>query len=260
MEKIGTITSLVRYPVKSMAGEAIDTGFLGFPGLFGDRVYSFIHEGAKPGFPWFTIRELEELVRYKAHFRNPELMRAPLDMQAALSRGVGLTMLYPQENAFDVEVELPDGERLSILAPELKLHLEVVAETKLALRFSERSLSDCRPVSIFSNGTASALAAEIGVPIDKRRFRANLYVDWDSAEPYFENTLIGRILQIGERARVMVTERDPRCKVITIDPDTGDETPSILRHITKTHEGKAGVYGAVLLEGLVHAGDPIQLL
>lgn len=260
MQKVGTITSVVRYPVKSMAGEAIDTGFLGFAGLFGDRVYSFVQEGAKPGFPWLTIRELEDLVLFKPRFRNPEAMQAPLDAHAALGRGMGLTTLYPTEDAFDVEIEMPDGAKHAIRAPQLKAHLEDATEKKISLRFSERSLSDSRPVSIFANATVAALEAETGMKLDKRRFRANFYVDWDSVEPFFEIGLVGRVLQLGERARVMLTERDPRCKVITIDPDTADESPKILRHITSVHKGMAGVYGAVLLEGVVRAGDPILLV
>ncbi len=57
-----------------------------------------------------------------------------------------------------------------------------------------------------------------------------------------------------------VLERDPRCKMITLDPDTGEADPAILRHVARTRDGKAGVYAAVLVEGLVRQGDPIWLV
>jgi hypothetical protein len=48
--------------------------------------------------------------------------------------------------------------------------------------------------------------------------------------------------------------------MISIDPDTLEENPEILRYVAKNHDGTAGVYAAVLVEGLVRPGDEIVLL
>ena len=133
-----------------------------------------------------------------------------------------------------------------------------IAGYAVTLRFSERSLYDCRPVSLFGNASARGLGDELAMPIDRRRFRANLYADWAEDRPYRENELVGRTLQIGERLRLAVLERDPRCKMITIDPETSQTEQRILRHVKKAHDGMAGVYAAVLVEGVVHQGDPIH--
>jgi MOSC domain-containing protein YiiM len=58
----------------------------------------------------------------------------------------------------------------------------------------------------------------------------------------------------------MVLERDPRCKMISLDPDTAEHNPEVLRHVAQSHNNFAGVYCAVLVEGLVKKGDPIQLV
>ena len=55
-------------------------------------------------------------------------------------------------------------------------------------------------------------------------------------------------------------ERDPRCKMITLDPDTAEQSPELIRTVTRAHDGMAGVYGAVLVEGTACAGDAVQLL
>jgi len=104
------------------------------------------------------------------------------------------------------------------------------------------------------------LEQETGLELDKRRFRANFYVDWDSEPGFYENGLVNRRLQIGDRLEIMVRELDPRCKSITIDPDTAETQPRILKHIARKHDGFAGVYAAVLNEGTVGAGDEIYLL
>jgi MOSC domain-containing protein YiiM len=48
--------------------------------------------------------------------------------------------------------------------------------------------------------------------------------------------------------------------MITLDPDTAEKTPAILKTVAQAHEGMAGVYGAVLVEGIVRKGDPVELL
>ena len=41
----------------------------------------------------------------------------------------------------------------------------------------------------------------------------------------------------------------------------GDGAQSlVLGQVTKAHEGKAGIYGATLVEGVVRVGDEIELL
>ena len=48
--------------------------------------------------------------------------------------------------------------------------------------------------------------------------------------------------------------------MITLDPDTAAPNLEVLRNIARGHEGTPGVYGAVLAEGLIRSGDPVQLL
>jgi hypothetical protein len=48
--------------------------------------------------------------------------------------------------------------------------------------------------------------------------------------------------------------------MITLDPETAEAKPEVLRAVAQGHGGTAGLYGAVLTEGVVHAGDEINLL
>ena len=92
------------------------------------------------------------------------------------------------------------------------------------------------------------------------RFRANVYVDLTSSEGFGEDKFVGRSLRIGSKVTIAVLQRDARCMMITLDPDTAEKTPAILKAVAKAHEGMAGVYGAVLVEGMLHKGDPVELL
>ena len=105
------------------------------------------------------------------------------------------------------------------------------------------------------------LESELGNPIDKRRFRANIYFDFATdREGFAEDSLVGRRLRIGSGAIVMVLERDPRCKMISLDPDTGEHNAEVFRKVAQAHGNYAGVYCAALVEGLLKKGDSIELL
>jgi len=104
------------------------------------------------------------------------------------------------------------------------------------------------------------IGGEVGFALDKRRFRANIYADLTPMAGFAENEFIGCKLQIGTKAVIAVTDRDPRCKMITLDPNTAEAKPELLRTVRDSHEGKAGLYGAVLVEGTVRPGDEIRLL
>jgi hypothetical protein len=161
-----------------------------------------------------------------------------------------------------VDIETPSGEVLAIDDPALivKLCEGLDRIRALSLVRSDRSFSDCRPVSVFSIQTARQIGDEVGLALDKRRFRANIYADLTPMNSFAENAFVDRRLQIGTKAVIAVTDRDPRCKMITLDPKTAQAEPKVLRTVRDNHEGKAGLYGAVLVEGTVRPGDEIRLL
>src|SRR5207237_3592296 len=99
----------------------------------------------------------------------------------------------------------------------------------LTLLRSERAMTDCRPISLFSLQTAQQLGEEVGFVVDKRRFRANVYLDLGTAEGFFENALIGHKIRIGSKIIISALERDPRCQMITLDPDRTTPNPRALR-------------------------------
>jgi uncharacterized protein YcbX len=260
MEQLGALQTICRYPVKSMAGEEIEEAFIGYSGMMGDRVYAFVRADGPKGFPWHTGREQEDLLLFRPRFRRTEAVTLPIDVEASFGLAPGVNPVFPPHNAFEVDVATPDGRTLPVQSAELAAELERRSGDAVMLRFSERSLYDCRPISVFGNASVRGLGDELGMPIDRRRFRANFYADWTEDRPYRENELVGRTLQLGERLRIAIVERDPRCKMITIDPETSQTEPRILRHVTTAHGGMAGVYAAVLVEGVVRKGDPIYLI
>jgi uncharacterized protein len=260
MSLIGKVDSLWRYPVKSMRGEELDEAFAGYSGIYGDRLFAFRSSASPTGFPYLTAREQRRLLQYRPRFRHPDKAARPINLIEAESKGANPLLADLAELVVDVET--PDGKTLAINDPALikMLRANIDQKHQVTLMQSQRAMTDCRPVSVFSLQSARQLAEETGTPVDKRRFRANVYVDLTSTNGFAENELVGRSVKIGPKVVVTILERDARCMVITLDPDTGEQTPAILKKVAQAHDGMAGVYGAVLVEGMLHKGDPVEVL
>jgi uncharacterized protein YcbX len=260
MSVIGKVDSLWRYPVKSMRGEELDEAYVSYSGIYGDRVFAFRSSANHKGFPYFTAREQRRLLQYRPRFRYPDKAARPINLVEAESRDANPLLANLAELVVDVET--PDGKTLAIDDPALieMLRANVDQKHQVTLMQSQRSMTDCRPVSLFSLQSAQQLTEETGTPVDKRRFRANIFVDLTSTKGFTENELVGKSVRIGPKAVVAILERDPRCVIITLDPDTGEQAPVIMKKVAEAHDGMAGVYGAVLLEGLIHKGDSIELI
>jgi uncharacterized protein YcbX len=260
MSVVGKVESLWRYPVKSMRGEELNEAFVGYSGVYGDRLFAFKSSASPAGFPYFTAREQRQMLRYRPQFRHPDKAARPVNLTEAEGNGAG--PLFADISELVVDVETPSGKTFAIDDPTLMELLRPDTDEKhqLTLMRSQRAMTDCRPLSIFSLQSAQRLGEETGMPIDKRRFRANVYLDLASDRGFDENEFVGRSLKIGSKAVVRILERDPRCMMITLDPDTGEKAPAVLKKVAQAHDGMAGVYGAVLVEGMLHKGDSVEVL
>ena len=262
MSTIGTVESLWRYPVKSMRGAELGELFASYAGVYGDRLFAFESSAGRKGFPFFTGREQRQMIRYRPRFRNPNKAARPVDLADAENLPPGVNPLSAHPTELMIDVETPDGETIAIDDPALIDHLRTNIDKKhqLTLRRSDKAMTDCRPISIFAVQSAKNLGEETGVTVDKRRFRANVYLDLTFSDGFAEDAFVGRSVRIGPKVVVSVLERDPRCMMITLDPDTAEKSPAILKKVAQAHSGMAGVYGAVLVEGIMRKGDPVELL
>ena len=219
---MATVKEIWRYPVKSMAGERLESCLVTEHGLEGDRRYALIDGSPNRAGKFFNIKQHAALMTYRAR----------------LAGG-------------NVQVVAPDG---ASLLPDQGMvrKFEAESERPLVLRELPGGNFDDSQVLIVNLASVQAFALEAGVPLDYRRFRANLYVD--ELEPEEELRWLGRVIRAG-KAELEVTSRCERCKVITMDPDTTEATPDILRVLVDLHDERMGMYCRVVMPGTVSVGD-----
>lgn len=235
MNTVGKILQLARYPVKSMRGESLSGAALTLQGIPEDRRYAFVQAASRTDFPWLTARQLPELLCYKP---------------AVQVEGSGEIV---------VTVTTPQGEKWAVDSDELRRELEARSGQRLFLLRNGRGSYDAAPISIISRQTVARIAEESETEENPWRFRPNLLIDLQDGVPFEELNWVGRILRVGDAARVAIIKVDKRCVIITLDPETGEASPGILRCVTHQHENCAGVYGTVLTAGEVRVGDRLWL-
>jgi len=261
MTTVGTVESLWRYPVKSMRGEELPALFMGFSGMYGDRCAAFRSSTARKGFPYLNANVQASMLTYQPRFRS-DCSSQPPNLAEAMSIEPGVTPANADAEEMSLEVVTPSGDVLSVDDPALieRLGEGLRDAPQLKLVRSDRALTDCRPVSLISLSTIRQIESELDIPLDPRRFRANVYFNLMTGGGFAEDEFVGCRLRIGASATVMVLERDPRCRLLSLDPDTGHHNPAVFRHVVQAHENLAGVYCAVLVEGVLRKGDSIELL
>src|SRR5215470_9911916 len=125
MTTIGTVESLWRYPVKSMAGEPMTEMFMGFSGVYGDRCYAFKNSAARKGFPYLGATAQEQMLRYRPRFRYHEKAAKPPNLAEAMSIAPGVNPANPEPDDLAIDVITPSGAILRVDDPTL---LEMLVE------------------------------------------------------------------------------------------------------------------------------------
>jgi MOSC domain-containing protein len=236
---IATVAGLSLYPVKSMSGTPVQEAHVGLDGILGDRLYSFVRaeQAAKSSFPWMTARESARMLLYRPRFTKVPTQEDPEP---------------------PVEVTTPDGDLCKAGDPRLTEEISRNTGYSLFLLKSARGIFDCQHVSVFSLASLRALATEAGCSIDPGQFRANIYIEPASERAYEEEGWTSYLLQIGAEVILAVTQRDARCMMVNINPETGAQDPRVLKTIAQRHQGQVGIYSNVVRPGTIRVGDAIR--
>ncbi len=235
MQSVGVIRIVARYPVKSMRGEAYASLPLTLQGFEEDRRFAFVQAESRSSFPWLTAREVQELLLWQTSVEKPG------------TPDVAVT------------VTTPAGERWPVASSELRLAIEKRFGKPVFLLRDYRGSFDVAHVSLISAQTVQRIAEESQTDANPWRFRPNLLVYLEGGAAFDELKWVGRVLRLGDKARIAVTEVDERCVMITLDPATSESAPQVLKCVVQQHNKCAGVYATVLTPGEVCTGDGINL-
>ena len=235
---LGHIEAIYRYPVKSMAGERLETASLGWHGLEGDRRFALQRIDDHGGFPFLTASRLPDLVRFSPLRRDRSLDDLPS------------------------HVRTPDGVELPIFSDDLAADVTRRHGSPVKMMHIRHGVFDDAPVSVIASETIGEIARLAGRSLDIRRFRPNVVVRLQRPAPWQEDDWLGGVLLFGDAdagPSVAVTMRDVRCSMVNLDPDSAAPAPEVLKAIVKANQNCAGIYATVVRTGRLAVGQTVML-
>jgi uncharacterized protein len=253
------IESLYRYPVKGLTPEPLNGARL-TPGrcLPWDRAFALAQGDAAldPENPAWVK---------KSHFmclaRNAKVAGLKSRFDDAAKR---LTMATPEGWRLEADPFTPAGQ--DALTAFLTDYLGSEArygtngKTPRFHHFPDHSFCDHKTqvVSLIGLGSLAALEVAADAPRDKRRFRANIYIE--DIVPWAEFAWMGRYIRVGETV-MEVQESIDRCAATAVNPDTAERDANPVKELQQ-HFGhvELGVFAAVVQGGEIKPGDEIALL
>lgn len=237
---IGKLDAIYRYPVKSFAGERLESSRVENYGLYGDRCYAFVDHSKEGWDRFITARKVPEMLGYKAEL---------IDEYTGLSAS-------PK-----VKISNSDGTIYSWDANLLE-HMQQYVKPIISLEthsFEDNELKavDEGSILIVTNQALRHMESLIGDSINAIRFRPNLIMT--ISDEISESELLGRTIMVGE-TELTVNSFCERCSMINIDPHSLAKTPVVLKTVFKDMNQLFGMYASVARPGVVSLNDPIQLI
>ncbi|MBD0382885.1 MOSC domain-containing protein [Paenibacillus sedimenti] len=232
---VGQISEINRYPVKSFAGESVETCTINTYGLYGDRFCAFVDETKEGWDSFITARDIPNMLAYKAKL---------IDKGVSVTSPNGLTFSWNEELLDEIQryskrkismtnYKAPNPENPGLMSVDLA------------------------SVLIITDSSLHKLEAMWGKNLDKQRFRANLIVSIDE-NTFNENDWIGKQISIGD-TKLQIESYCERCSIITIDPDTLVRDTSLLKKVNEQMNLCFGLYASVKNPGQIHVGQKVYL-
>ena len=250
-----TISAIHATPVKSLGLTRLDSAQISHRGILGDRRFLLMDSQGRV----VTQRQLGKLTQVSAEYSDED---------------DDLTLTFPDGSVVSGHPEL-GSETATVLWGRVVSGVEIVGDWSNALSDFcgfELTLMKSRnpgesfdeyPVSLISEATIEYLSdlTRGEKEFEVERFRPTLLIG--GCDPHDEDSWLGKGLLIGERLRLRLISRDPRCAITTLDPKTGERDFDTLRLILSYRPSRRaaylGVYGIVEATGDVAVGDEITL-
>ncbi|NEW05700.1 MOSC domain-containing protein [Paenibacillus sp. SYP-B3998] len=239
MEKVGTLQSITRYPVKAMGGETLEKCMMHLCGLQGDRSHAFL-DLSRPG-EYLTANNYPTLFRYTARFD-------------VVKEG--------QETAERLIVTAPDGQSYEWGDSSLLRRLEQETNRSLGYKSFESNTIGANSedhILIASESSLREISRLWGQGnMDPRRFRVNWCIALDCDTPFKEETWVGKQIVVGETV-LDVNKCCKRCFYVNINPETATIDPSVLKTIVRQRSNCFGVYASVVKKGTNYQSESVYV-
>lgn len=259
------IKELYNYPVKSLAGNKLESVFVEKRGFANDRRFMFIDKNDR----FITARTHHQLAQIKVQLNDNELIfNNPLKQ---IKQPVKLLHEKINVSIWDSEstCHLIDNNTIDNWISDFcgeSLRLVYMADDDIREVNSKYgkpndivSFADGYPILIANSKSLEDLNQRLEKPVSMNRFRPNLVVDGDLPweEDHWKKIKIGKTI-------LRIAKPCARCVITTLDPETGETGNEPLHTLSKFRKQDNnvlfGMNTIVEQVGFISLGDQIELV
>jgi len=258
-----SVKAIFIYPIKSLGGVSLNSAMAMTEGFEYDRRWMLVDEEGQ----FLSQRNNSNMALFKTDFENGNLQvtykedKISFSMNDVLESEEQVQVWSSKLKAQEVNKEVSQwfSEHLSMKSKLVKM-TNVSKRPKVLTKApfkTHLSLADGYPYLILGDASMDHLNAQLQIPIDANRFRANIYVSTDKAheEDGWSN------IKAGE-AQLKGIKPCARCSVITINQETAEQGKEPLKTLAKYRQ-KANkiLFGANAIctkEGIISVGDQLH--
>lgn len=219
-----------------MAGEPVGVLRVDRRGAGGDRTHAITHRH-KGRERLLTAREAPRLLAWRGSYDGADVVP---------QRPPSARLTGPDGTAYGWD----DPRLAAVLSADLGRDVGLRRET-----WGQQDLGESLLVT--TSATLAAVEAELGRPIDLRRFRTNVHVELD-APAFAENDWEGRRMVVGD-LELELLHPCVRCVIPTRDPDSQEKWADLLKHLTRAHDGIFGINARPLVGATIRRGDTVRV-
>lgn len=272
------VHDILRVPIKSFQGEAVQATTLHESGIFADRAFALRDKESGKILSGKHARKGERLLEFSARFSREPVVGETLppiiatiagqecsteDLAAftrrcaeALDGDVELVVAGDAGHVYDTYWPEVDGLPLSDSTIEFPLGLAEVG-----------SFADLEPLHLLTTASIAHLASLLPESeVTDARFRPSLVLDTGDATGFVENDWVGRTATLGG-ATLALGQAAPRC-VMTTRPQRGlPKDIRVLRTLVQENQQEfmglqmpcLGIYAKVTQPGPISVGDELKI-
>jgi len=261
------ISDIIHYPVKSLAGNSLSFSEVYERGLKEDRRFMLINDKnvfvSQRNFPQLSqievgINENDLVLRDR---RSNQVIRHRLEFELQKTE-VSIWKDKTSAHLF-LYKELDEWISAKIGTPLRFAYMDESDHRAIDPTYGKEgelvSFADGFPILLCNSSSLEALNDELSIPIKMNHFRPNIIIEHDEAwaEDNWKKIKIGSVI-------LRTPKPCARCKVINIDPESGNQNSEILHALSKKrmYDGKVyfGLNAIVEKTGSIKLNDQVEIL
>jgi uncharacterized protein len=279
---VGTVDTIMRFPIKSLLGESLKECEIVASGLLGDRGHALVDTSTgkiasakQPnlwrdllGFRASTTSQTDPRSITVSDGAGNKIDLSDPDFDAKVSEWLGRMIKLINVRPTGIELNRARPDEVMAEGMDATVTQDVLA---IAAAAPDGGFFDFAPLHVMTSASLEAIrSAAPAASIRAERYRPNIVIETPPSMVFSENKWIGRKLRIGQSVSLEVIAPTPRCAVPMLAHGALPQSREAVAAVNKLNKIEfpllgpgtfpcLGAYAKVITTGAISCGDRVIL-